>query len=593
MTKILYINLFREIETVQVSSIIKENKENYYLDFHSKKNDNLDFTNIAIEAIPNFPSIYNEAVKQYTSFVAQLSTTNISKKHIRSFSVNNLPLFWLTRISEKHYFHWLMKVFLLKEIISSDKSFFKNYDQLFFVIPPQFEDAKQVIQEIFYDYQANTEFIILNSSKIKRNSYLSLLKISIKTIVSFFNMKQPQLTETQIPIVFLLSAKITKYTQEFFNNIIAISKQEPKDVSQIPLYFWNNSKTTLAYKVPILFWKSKPKTFSLIKIFYIHYKSLCSIKRIDPNEIIKINNISLPATLLIKEFENVFINMNNSLIMSYWLCNYKKNLNHKVKFFYEDEFYPSGRALSFALRNTETYGVQHSNITKNHTVYHISDLECKSSTTENEDGMPLPFKFIVWGDYFKHKFLSHNSLPNNFVYSAGNSTYIKRVLQKERLLKKNETRGVLYCLSTPEFFFKEKNIIKDSLDNISNLKIRFHPLWKFDKNIVSNFFKNIDLTFSDEENIFEDIKQSTLIITGSHSGVWLDAIVENKPVIRIETFFQDNIEQTGLMHLINNYDDMKNIIQKSLNNKSEIIDNELLYLKTNRWQELLLSENDA
>ena len=343
------------------------------------------------------------------------------------------------------------------------------------------------------------------------------------------------------------------------------------------------------YKTPNLFWINRPHFFTLIKIFYNKLNTLYSLKRIDSSKAIKIDSITLPTSLIITEIENVIIRQSHYLIMNYWLNSYKKKLNHKVKFFYEDEFYPNGRAISSALKDLNTFGVQHSMITKSHSVYHISDKE--TNHINKNDGLPLPHQFIVWGDYFKKQFLSYNSLKDNFVYVAGNPTYINRSNHVE--IKNNDYLEILYCLTTPKIFAKEKNILKDTLESIPNLrlKIRFHPSWKFSTDLVLHSFKNINVTFSNEKNIFNAIIKSSLVLAGSHSGVWLDSIVANKPVIRLITSFKDNIAQDGLVINVENENEMGSALTKALNNKLEIKDNDLLYLKNNRWRKLLEDAN--
>mgnify|MGYP001588769954 CR=1 FL=1 len=222
MSKKLYVNLFKEIDSSHTSSIIEEKKNSYYLDFHSKPNNNTRYTTLIVENISNFSTVYDEAVSQFTLFVAKLSKINISKKNIRDFTINGIPLFWLTTISEKHYFHWLMKFFLLKEIISSDSLYLKDYKSLTFIIPSEFKTSKKLIEDLFCDYKINITYTIVNLPK-KNNIYVRLFKNLINTIVSFLKMKQPKLTNKESKFVFLLPNVITEYTKDFFENIISLT----------------------------------------------------------------------------------------------------------------------------------------------------------------------------------------------------------------------------------------------------------------------------------------------------------------------------------------------------------------------------------
>ena len=444
----LYINLFYQIDLAQFPLTIEDKKDNQYLDFQGRYVESEFIKNISLEV---FSYNRNKAVKDYTSFISALSTMEINNKHIRSYQFNDLPLFWLTQISEKHLHHWMMQAILLKEILTSNSDFFKSYENIYILIPSKLRESQQIIQDFFNFLNIEVQFTILGSSPT-RNSYFSLFKTAVKTMFLFFKMKKPELTKDQSNIIFLLAGNITEYTKKFFINISKLDDQNKKDITLIPLYFWNNPKAKINYKVPHLFWKTRPNIYTLLETFYTLFRLLFSIKKIDNKQKIDIDNISYPIALLVKDFENVIINSNSLLIMNCWLTRYNKPLIDKVKFFYEDEFYPSGRNISFCLNNKETYGVQHSMISKNQSVYHISDIEHKSFDDNKEDGLPLPTKFIVWGKYFKFQFLSHNSLPENFVYVAGNTTYIKKSSEKKTINKSNKYFNVLYCLTRLEFF---------------------------------------------------------------------------------------------------------------------------------------------
>jgi hypothetical protein len=586
MQKKSYVNLFKEIKCNQASSMIEDTANNYYLDFHGKQIASDAITNISIESFENYKACYDNAVKNYTSFVSKLSTVALDNKHIRSFTCNGLPLFWLTKTSKKHYYHWLMKIFLLKNILSSGTCYFQKHKEITFFIPNHLKDVKKIIQELFNPHSIPVNFIEITTSVIPK-PYFSLLKVSLKTIFLFFKMKKPELAYNIHSVIFLIAGTITDYTRSFFINIHIINNLEKDKIARIPLNMWINQSALLEYKVPYLFWKTRPQIITLIKIFYNQFKALHAIRGIDTNININIDDISYPIELIINEIENVIIYNSNYLIMSYWLNSFNAKQNKKTLFFYEDEFYPSGRALSFGLRGAKTHGIQHSMIVKKSSVYHISDIEYQSSNKNKNDGLPLPHRFIVWGDFFKKQFLSHNSLKNNFVIAAGNPTYINK--STKPLINNNKTFEILYCLTTQDFFSKEKYILKDILTSIPNLKlkIRFHPLWKFDNRIVLEFFTNVELTFSNETDIFNDINNSTIIITGSHSGVWLDAIVANKPVIRLVTSLQDEIEQTDLMYNATDSNELKNSIEFILKSKGNNFKNDLLYLQKDRWRELI------
>jgi len=587
MNKVLYINLFKEIDISDLISQIEENTNNYYLDFQGKNKESEDISNINPEEFDNYSNIYNNAVKEYTTVVAELSTVNLGNKNIRSFTFNQLPIYWLTNVSEKHYFHWLMKFFLLKELLTEKIDFFHQYNQIIIVLPNKYEAVNHLIQKEFDSLKIKTSVIRVVKNRV-RHPYFRLLKNNLKLVYLFLKMEKPQLTNEKKKNIFILTGSPTAYTSDFFKNIINISNNNFSEASLIPLNYWSNSNNPLNLNIPRLYWKSRLTVFDLmynsvkqIKLFYKLNKTT--------TEFIGINNIHFPSSILVDEMKDVLLNQTNMLSTYCWLKKYAKRLNYSPSFFYEDEVYPHGRAISLALQNKKTYGVQHSMIPKNHSVYHISDKEINNIT--KNDGLPLPSNFLVWGNYFKTQFLSHNSITSNFIVVTGNPTYIKRNNNSPPSQKNKNAINLLYGLTTLSFFEKEKYIIKKTLSHYKkiDITIRFHPLHIFDEKIIINFFSPTKVNFSNTPNIFEEINQNDILMVSAHSGAWLDAIVAKKPVIRLTTAFTDDINNNGLMFNVKDNKEFEAILENITTKKDFTLDNELLYLQANKWIELINS----
>jgi hypothetical protein len=583
--KNLYINLFQEIDASDFSSVLDESIDNYYLDFQNKKNDSAILKNVIVEEIENFPIIYDQAVNNYTSFVAELSTISLENEHIRSFTFNDFPLFWLTGISEKHYYHWLMKAMLLNEVLKKSPSIFKHYNQIVILIPERFIKAQSFIKKLIDGLQITIKFITINSNR-QSNSQLSLYKNTIKTIVLFLKMPSPKQINKNYNTIYLLGPENKIYINNYFKNIEKITTIKKEYIAQIPINPWLNLNSKLSYPVPTLFWKAKPSIFSLLYNYLKLFKTLSHLNRIKTQQL-QINGFTITNSLFIDEIKNTLITKNYALVMLEWLKNYTEKERDGLSFLYTDEFYTFGRILSFSLSKQDTFGVQHSMIPKNHSVYHISDIEIKNSSTDLNDGFPIPHKFIVWGEYFKQQFLSHNTLPENFVITAGNPSYIKKCTE-QYTKEESDLFSVIYCLTTQEIFLKEMEIIKNTLDNFQDLKLefRFHPAWKFDKTIVANCFRHLNVSFNDDKNIFSAFKKADLVLTSSHSGVWLDAIVAKTPVIRLTTFFHDDIEENNMMYNVCNTTEMKNSLGSVLTTNANHMDNNFLYLKSDEWKRI-------
>jgi hypothetical protein len=583
----LFINLFKETSSKQFESFIDSSINNHYLDFHSKQNEIKSLNNINVESFQYYNESYNKAVKNYTSCISKLSTIKLGQQHIRSFKLNDLPIYWLTNVSEKHYYHWLMKVLLLNQLLSKNTYFFKQFGEINVILPKDLIDTQDFIKDYFTKNSLKVNFIKMKGSA-SNYYYLSLLKTLLKTVLLFLKMPTPVLTDSQKQVTFLLTPRPTDYTKDFFKNILSVSDRKSTDAQLIPLYAWLNSNSKQDFKTSKLFWKSKPNVLMLARIAFQKASLLKRLNKISSKNISEIHD-KFPSSIIIKELRNVILRENNTIIMYYWLSKYSRKLKHDPLFFYEDEFYPIGRAISLSLKNRKTYGVQHSMISKNHTVYHISELEI--NPFNKNDNLPLPLKFIVWGDYFKSNFLSHNNLNEKFIIVAGNPTYIKRsktVLPPPPI---NNRTTILYCLTTLEVFEKEKTIINDALSVINNLDlhIRFHPLHEFNEKIITDFFDSYNVIFSSQNNIFKEINCADFVITSAHSGVWLDAIIAKKPVIRLITFFRDNIMSCNLLYNISNEQELEQAINLILNKEPEKEFNKLLYLKNDQWIKLFMA----
>ena len=579
----LVINLFHknDIEGYNVSSL----KGAHFIDLQGE-NSKVDFVvPINIEAMEGYHSIYSIAVKKFTSFVSKVSDVTINGTHIRSFQSNGLPPFWLTSLAEKHYFHWLMKFFLLREFISKKSDFFNSYEEIVFLIPAKRRKVKVLLAAEFRSFTLSYHY----SSKVEQPVVLLFIKITIKGIISFLRRTTPILSYSEPRAIFICRNKVTTYTKQYLENLRLIVDMSVEELQVITIdSIIKNSDNNLEYKFPNLFWKCRPSLILYLKFKFLTFKRLILLNFIKEEEL-SLDNIIFPSNLVLDELKDVVVNKEELLIYNKALLSYKSEIKESPFFFYEDEFYPSGRAISFGLAGLSTFGIQHSMVGNEQSVYIISDRELESKV-DDWDHLPTPSKFITWGDIFKNSFLSNNSLDQSFIVSAGNPTYIMRSNLVGVNLKRNRLT-VLYCLTREEFFHQEKQIIKSNLHKFKNfdLVVRYHPLWHFDAKVVIDFFQDVNVIFSDCSDIFEDINNADLIITSGHSGVWLDGIVAKKPVIRIVTFIQDDFQTNGLIYNVKDENEFKRAIESIERNGEISLCNNILYLEKDRWEELFIN----
>ena len=579
----LVINLFykNQVKEYDVSSL----KGAYFMDFQGENSEIDFFIPINIEIIEDYHSIYSNAVKKFTCFVAKLSNISINGAHIRTFQSNGLPLFWLTSLSEKHYFHWMMKFFLLREFIGQRSDLFNAYEEIIFLLPAKYSRVKVLLDEEFQQFNLNFSY----SVKYEDTRIVSLLKVTMKGIVSFLRRSKPLLSYNQPTAIFICRNKVTSYTKKYLENLRLLVNMRGEELQVITLdSLVKSSENNLEYKFPSLFWKHRPNLILFLLLKFLNFKSLMSLNS-TKEEKLTIDGIKLPSKLILDELTDVVVNQGDLLIYNKILSMFKSKIKDSPLFFYEDEFYPSGRTISFGLAGLKTFGIQHSMVGNEQSVYIISDTELESKV-DKWDHLPIPSKFITWGDIFKKNFLSNNSLDPSFIISAGNPTYIMRS-NSVGLKSKGERLKVLYCLTRKEFFHQEKQIVKSNLNKFKNfdLIVRYHPLWYFDSRVVLEFFEGVNVIFSDCPNIFEDINNADVIITSGHSGVWLDAIVAKKPVVRIITFIQDNFQTNGSVYNVKHENEFISAIDGILRNDQISLSSNILYLEKDRWEELFLN----
>ncbi|MDB4060497.1 hypothetical protein N9515_00890 [Vicingaceae bacterium] len=582
---ILVINLFYRNPLIEYDL---DSSDCELFDFQGENSDGVGFKNIIIDSFENHERLFQVATHNFNLFIRELSNSMLEGEHVRNFQINGLPIFWLTSISEKLYYHWLVKAFFLKELIKTNDSYFKGYNEIIFLIPDRYKGTVGFLNGFLMEFNLSTSFLF--SKKNKENKYVRFFKISVKQIISYFTVRKPILKNKNYRITFISSLSQPLYSKNFIKNILSVAKIKEEEVSFIPIELFHFSDNLVEYEIPEKLWYAKPIFWSYLNFIYKCFNLILRLNKVD-SEFITVNKVQFPTTLLINELQEVLILKNDLLLMNLWLSRFKEGIDNNGSFFYEDEFHPGGRAISHGLQGLNTYGMQHSMYGPSHNLYNFSDEELYDFEDITR-GMPRPKKFIVWGDYFKKLFLLNNSLPDSFILSLGNPSFIKKLEESKLIPKTNKKNVVLYCLTRYEIFLQELVIVKKSLLTLDKFKliVRFHPLWKFEEELVLEMFKDLDCEISFTEDVFEDMKSSNLVITSAHSGVWLESYILKIPTIRVQTFMSDQIEDSSITHTVKNSQEMEESLYKMKRNSYEH-DNDFLYLRKDRWQAFIKEVN--
>lgn len=537
----------------------------------------------------NEDELYIEALGEYKKFIAQI----VSDPKAQSFNVKGMPIYWLSDTGNKHPItHWGKDFFLLLTLLKRSVPLIQDkHNELVIILPKDLIDFKPSLKKLLvnYGYHLNIE-IIFETNFTKKTNLLQLLKtlISVAKSVALYkrNNENDTITSSAFYLIDSLKNKHT-YTNQFLE-LQKIFNQENKSIQIIPILEWRERKIA-SKETPIEFIKAKPNIFEINLILVqilINYTKI----RITKLNSIEIDGIKFNASFL-KDDLRATLNKNSPLIfLNEWLQKYFTI--QKGRCFYEDEFYSYGKTISFAIKNSnnkhiESYGIQHGHFNEVHTIYTISDTELKK-------GFPLPSKCIVWGDYYKRIIQQNNQLPDNFFLTLGNPKHINHKVNNEKT-DCSVIKNILWCLTSKECFIAEWNIIKNSLIlQETKLSIRLHPLAHISKKEVNNLLKNINFTFSTSKDLINEFNNADLIITSAHSTVFLDAIVNQKPVVRIITnrwigLFNIN---SNLMFNVKSEKDLNLSFRDLLSKNNNLKNNEdIIQIDKVKWSNFIQKSN--
>ncbi len=302
-----------------------------------------------------------------------------------------------------------------------------------------------------------------------------------------------------------------------------------------------------------------PSMLSTLVFIFKHYRFSKKVNSINISD----NNSKwfVDTKIIKKELNDIAFLSHWRMFYYYWLKNYfKKGVNAQKKVFYQDEFYDGGRLISNAKNKSgnnliKTFGVQHGLFFSGHTVYSIIDSEIKG-----HNSMPIPDKFIVWGLVFKNEFLQNNSLNEDYVVAAGNFRYNNRYnnLTVKTVNRTKNRKIFLWCVTIDADTIQMFEVIKSELNLHNELEIivRCHPLHNI-KNLITDLFSSIGynaFTFSNNQDIFNDIVKAGIMISSNASTTFIDGLMGDIPIINIvlPDYQMDKFEVHNLHNVKNN-----------------------------------------
>jgi hypothetical protein len=551
--------------------------------------------------------IEEKAIANYVSFCGSLSQLRTGKGNIRDLRVGGFPVYWVTDIAVKHYeIHWLSAVFFLDELLKAGAIEIPENERVHIVVPKGALHSKQFIGDIFSRNNLNPPKLISRGKNSEFYLFIRYVKevllnlvglFQLKLYLSRYNKRDVKLRGKEIIIVNIYATiwEKAKWEDYWAAHYGFFSTQ----TSTWVLPFFNRYSGSNLYdfaKVPDEFLAAVPcfsKALSIAAQSFAQYiKSFLHLKG---------QNMFVGV-----EYRKALAGIGH--FISYdWYRSFSSQLQTSALVIYDEEMYYAGRVLSCAFKSGANpklsyFGLQHGLFfNPNHTVYTLTDKEV--SDIKKGDGLPLPQKFIVWGEFFKDSFLLNNSLPSDFVVPLGS---LKHSAENAAYSTENKSRStvlnVLWCTTLVHYAKKEFGVMQDALRKYGpriNLVIRKHPYIQLPDETLLKLCAGIplnSLSISANNNIKEDIALADVVVSTSGSTTFLDALLAGKISIRIYNYasypaLEDVL--TSSSFYIYKSSDFERLIQALINNESKLNQgkveelSQFVYNRTDRWQDFV------
>ena len=532
--------------------------------------------------------IIKKSLDNYILFTKKIA---LFSKNNLSYRINNFTIFFITNTSVKHpYYVWAKDFFILQTILIEKKNEIElKYNSLVLLLPNNLKFIEKEFNQWFalLNYKIPITYYYVENNGIKLTFFL-ILKVTLINLFRINNYKpNSRTTQKNKTNIFLINKIDDKHlSNNIYLELKKLFNNKQTDLCILPLLDWIKQDN-----VDIDFYYAKPSIFQQIWFCFQLIFLYTKITFLKISESIKIERLNIPLSFLKFELIQALYKSNNFLIVHIWLINYLKRKKYSINFFFEDEFYESGRIISSAIRlvnkdrkiKHRAFALQHGHFNEIHTVYTITDEDVQI-------GLSMPDKFICWGNYYKQLFLSNNSISENFVEVLGNPKYVNNCSHN---MAPSEVKNILWCLTTKECLETEWNILKqyDSLNSF-NITIRLHPLGHIKAEELKHLIKGLNFKLSSLPNIEDEFAQNHLIICSAHSTIFLDALVFKKYCIRIVSrlWVGNKSFDNALLYTVKNFDEFNNainqIIQKKIDWNIQHTSN-ILELNKDKWYKFI------
>ena len=549
--------------------------------------------------------IHQAAIQDYINEMGLLSRCyeKGKNKNVRSLMLGGLSLYWLTQVSQKnpqdsvlknfHYFKFLLPKFSLEE---------KN---ILVVLPELCLHFQNAITQFLIKQGVKRNSIKFNTTVKSKFSFRILLSY-IRVFYKQINQARQQLPKVQKAESCFDDLIFTPYPGGWIENerdivlsgIEKLSLKNGRNPKYCPIFFDFKSLPTFknSTKFDQNYFACFPSKVQILTFFKELIASFFQVSNLN----FELEHITFVDNTALKyEFTLVLHHKMEYFCNNIWLKNYFDKDRRAFNVFYQDEFFNSGRLISETIRHSKnpniiSYGVQHGLIYEAHTVYLLNDLEI--NPLDKYEGMPMPSKFIVWGNYFKELFLSYNSLPETYILVAGHLDYIFK--RGELLIEPvNETKRpkLLWCTTLKvDVVNMYKSVVRDFAITHPemDIEIRFHPIVNLKDFVQNELLEEVlrnRFTYSNHSGIFDAIQDADLVLTNSGSTVFIDCLIARKIALSYvnNDYFMGSLGQKEVRHISNLADMNRAYLDFCKGTEIAAPVDDLLQLNLNVWNTIL------
>ncbi len=534
------------------------------INFENLNNDIVDISRISHTKNIQYDFNIDLSLKFFFCIIDQI----YEDEFIKNLKIDDYPAYHLTAISQKHSeIHWLNDFCHFLTLIKLNARSFQKYNYIEIHSPVILKENEKFLNDFLLNNNINTKFNFIYHGKNFNifRTFKACISIALKYLrfLIFFKKKIKNKNADSAFITF--SSEKT----QIYLSLKNIYKAKAKKLSLINLNFWMDRSSCEKVDGDLI--KSKPNLFFIFKIIYDVFK-IISLSKNNIYDPIDIEGLKLNRTFLLSEVMKMTANQFclQSVISYAWLKMFLSLDNHPKTIFYEDEFYNFGKCISVAknqsinAKNINSFGIQHGHINIYQTLYSLSDQEAKSD-------FPAPDYFIVWSEYYQNILDKNNISKATKILPLGSLVHFDNFNKSTKGLISIDNIKILWCLTDYYSFTKELDILKNSnLWRLSIIKIRQHPNSKFLEDIsYENYGISKDMILNSSDHIFDQIKESDIIITTWYSTIIIDALLNGKIVIALSNdSFKNSLQGTNI-NVCTSSNELDNLLKNKIKNKKQ------------------------